>query len=126
MLKSIVCFLESLLKMSAMEFDCYCEWSHTIFSAFLQIMYVCKLWGFFSPQLCVWCSPNAILNMFSIFTDCKCTKPACVTYDVCLRLVHSSVYRTAMEEETKSREESLLLRTCGMHGLYPCTIGECE
>jgi len=33
-----------------------------------------------------------------------------------------SVFRMGMEEETESREEPLLLRTCSTRDLYPCTI----
>lgn len=50
--------------------------------------------------------------MLSIFIECKCPKSACVIYYVCLPLPHTSVDQMGIEEETKSRDEPLLLRTC--------------
>ena len=83
---------------------------------------VCRLWVVFPPQLC---SHNVFLDMLSIFVERKCTKPARVIYYVCLPLPPNSVYKMGIEEETKSRKEPLLLRTCSTHGPYHCTICEC-
>lgn len=80
-LKSMDGFLESLLKMSALEFDCYHEWSHMIFCAFLLTMFVGRLWV--SPPSYVYGVLTMLFSICSVFLWNANAQNLLVWYTMC-------------------------------------------